>query len=79
MTLLDMIHDSYIKIYEAVKTYDYSVEQYTNILHSMISLQRVIFSLNNLNPNEKITEEQDEEIEGLCKKDFLRVSIGFLG
>ncbi len=76
MTLLDMIHDSYIKIFEAIKTYQYSVEQYTDIIHSMVYLQRVIFSLNNLNPNEKISEENIIEIEEFCKNDFCRAFRG---
>ena len=72
MTLTDIIHDSYIKIYEGIKTYNYSIEQYTNLLNCMVSLQRVIFSLNHLNYGDKITDEDEKRIEEECKSDFAR-------
>jgi hypothetical protein len=77
MTLTDMLHESYIKIYDSIRIYDYSIGHYTDLLHCMCSLQTVIYSLNNLEPNEKISKKQDEEIEELCRKDFCRAYKGF--
>ena len=72
MTLIDMLHESYIKIYNAIKTYDYSIDQYTELIQTMISLRRVIFSLNNLNPRERISQKDERIIEEESKFDFCR-------
>lgn len=77
MTLTDTYIDCYLKIFNSIKQYDYSIEQYTNILHSMVSIKIVIHSLNYLNFGEKMTEFQEKEIEEECKEDFIRSYRGY--
>ena len=73
MTLTDTIHESYLKIYQGISNYKYSIEQYTLILKSMISLQKVIYSLNVSN---EITEKEKRKIEEICKEDFIKAYRG---
>ena len=77
MTLTDTYIDCYIKIFNSIKQYDYSIEQYTNILHSMVSIKTVIHSLNYLNYGDMITEEDKRKIENDSKNDFIKAYRGY--
>jgi hypothetical protein len=76
MTISDDFDDCYIKIFNSIKQYDYSIEQYTKILQTMISIRIVIHSLNNLNYGENISPEDERIIEDDCKHDFCRAYKG---
>ena len=76
MTLTDMLHESYLKIYDSIRIYDYSIAHYTELLHCMCSLETVIYSLNNLNAGEKLSKEIEKEIEEYCKEQFVKAYKG---
>ena len=77
MGFSDMIFEAYLKIFEGIYQYnDYCCIQKEETLNAMISLQKILYSFNQLDAGETLTESTIEGIKINCESDYQKALCG---
>ena len=77
MGFSDMIFETYLKIYDGIQTYsDYCECQKRNTIDAMVSLQKILYSFNQLNAGEELTDSIIEGIRINCEHDYQKALCG---
>lgn len=77
MGFSDMIFESYLKIYEGIQQYnDYCDIQKQETLNAMVSLQKILYSFNQLNAGEELTDAVIEGIKINCEHYYQKALCG---
>lgn len=77
MGFSDLIFEAYLKIYDGIKDYsDYCECQKKNTIDAMISLQKIIYSFNQLDSGEQLNDTVIEGIIINCEHDYAKSILG---
>ncbi len=77
MTFSDVVFECYIKLFEGISNYnDYCECQKTETINVMISLQKILYAVNQLNANEELTDVAIQGIKLTCDLDYQKALCG---